>query len=421
MGLLPKVIERLFRPERIEQRANVTDSSWFQVINGLTNNGKVAYVTPKTAMSINALFACVNLITETATLIQPKIWQYDINGKRQILDHDQLPLLTRETNSYTSAIEFDKIWTASYLIWGNGYAEIIRNGRTGRPVAYINLEPWLVKVEIQNGEKVYLYSPDGTFEKPSTRLIKSRNMLHLADLSWDNVKGISRIELNKGAINEYQNMVNYSDEMYSNGINLTGFIYGDKPLADGAAELLRKSFESKYQSKSGQVGILPYGYKYEPMRFNIPMADAEIIEAKKMGVEDMARIFRCPLTLIQRGESADNKGDNEYNTFLTTVMAPLVILKSAELNRKIFRKAELTNTYVKYELKGLYRTDIKTRYEAHRIALDGGFMCPDEVRAIEDMDAIPDGTGTIYRVPMNYIPSTNFKDYNPQKNSNGTT
>lgn len=405
----------------IEQRANYTDQSWFQVINGINTNGKVAAVSPRTALSINTVFSCINLITETATLVQPKIWRYDVTGKVQVNDHDQLPILTREANAYTSAIEWDKIWTASYYIWGNGYAEIVRNGRTGRPVEYINLEPWLVKPEIENGEKIYLYSPDGTFEKGATRVIKSRDMLHLADLSWNNVKGFSRIELNAGVINEQQNIVNYSNEMYGNGVNLTGFIYGEKPLADGAAELLRKSFENKYNSKSGQVGILPYGYKYESMKFNMPMGDAQVIEAKKMGVEDIARIFRCPLTLIQRGESADNKGDNEYNTFLTTVIAPLVILKSAELNRKIFRKKEMIDHFVKYELKGLYRTDIKTRYEAHRIALDGGFMCPDEVRSIEDLDPIEDGSGKIYRVPMNYMPSTNFKDYNPQKNSNGTT
>lgn len=416
MASLPDVIKRLFvKPADTEQRANYTDSSWFQVINGLSGTSKVAAVSPRTAMSINTVFACVNLITETSTLVQPKIWMYDAYGKLQVFDHDQIPILTREANPYTSSVEFDKIWTASYLIWGNGYAEIIRNGRTGRPVAYVNLEPWLVKPEIENGEKVYVYSPDGTFEKGGSRVIKSRNMLHLADLSWDNVEGTSRISLNRDIINEQQNIANYSREMYSNGVNLTGFIYGDKPLSDGAAELLRKSFENKYQGKNGQVGILPFGYKYESMRFNMPMADAQLIEAKKMSVEDIARIFRCPLTLIQRGESADNKGDNEYNTFLTTVIAPLIILKSSELNRKIFRKSEMQSHYVKYELKGLYRTDIKTRYEAHRIALDGGFMCPDEVRAIEDMDPITDGSGTIFRVPLNYIPSSQFYDYYRQK------
>lgn len=419
MKWLPDVINRLLPAKAIESRANVTEQSWFQVINGINGTDKIAAVTPRTAMSINAVFACVNLITETSTLVQPKIWRYGIDGKKQVVDHDQIPLLTREANYYTSSIEWDKIWTASYYIWGNGYAEIVRNQRTGRPQAYINLEPWLVEPQIIDGEKVYIYTSDGTFEPAGSRVIKARDMLHLSDLSWNNVAGESRIKLNAGVINEGQSVINYSKEMYNNGVNLTGFIYGDKPLADGAAELLRKTFESKFNSKSGQVGILPYGYKFEQMKYNLPMGDAQIIEAKKMGVEDIARIFRCPLTLIQRGESADNKGDNEYNTFLTTVIAPLVILKSAELNRKIFRKKEMIDHYVKYELKGLYRTDIKTRYEAHRIALDGGFMCPDEVRAIEDLDPISDGSGKIYRVPLNYMPSTNFTNYNPQKN--GTT
>lgn len=419
MAILPDIINRLW-PSRLEQRANVTDSSWFQVINGIAVSGKIAAVTPRTAMSIGAVYSCVNLITETATLVSPKIYKYDVTGKQLVRDHDQLPILTKEANPYTSAIEFDKIWTASYLIWGNGYAEIRRNGRTGRPMQYINLEPWLVRPDFVNGEKVYYYSPDGTFEQSGTRLIKSRDMLHLADLSWNNLEGESRIKLNATSINETLSISNYSKEMYDNGAYMMGLLISEAPMTNEALELLRSSIERKYSSKSGQLGALPKGVKYEQLKHSMPMADAQIIEAKKLGVEGIARIFRCPLTLIQRGESADNKGDNEYNTFLTTVIAPLKILKAAELNRKIFRKAEMSNHYVKYELKGLYRTDIKTRYEAHRIALDGGFMNADEVRDIEDLDPIPNGLGQIYRVPMNYMSLDQFKDYNPTKKDNGT-
>ena len=115
MKWLPNVINRLLPAKEIESRVNVTDQSWFQVINGIKGTDKIAAVTPRTAMSINAVFACVNLITETSTLVQPKIWRYGIDGKKQVVDHDQIPLLTREANYYTSSIEWDKIWTAMII------------------------------------------------------------------------------------------------------------------------------------------------------------------------------------------------------------------------------------------------------------------------------------------------------------------
>jgi len=336
MAIVPKWLDRIFAPAKfdnnvIESRATVTDSAWFQVLNGISGSGKVAAVTPRTAMSINAVYACVDLITRTKSSVRPKIYESNLTGKRQVLDHDQISILTRQANSYTGAIQWEKIWVMSYYIWGNGYAEIRRNGRTGRPVEYINLEPWLVFPEWLNGEKVYIYRPDGNGnEKAGSRVIKGRDMLHLADLSWNNLEGSSRISNNAGVINEYQNIANYGKQMYENGAQISGLVIANKPTSNESLELLRKSLD-RFKNKNGEAWSVPFGFEYKPMTFNMPMADAELIEAKKMSIEDIARAFGVPLTLIQRGESADNKGDNEYNTFLGNVIMPLCLLMEEEL------------------------------------------------------------------------------------------
>lgn len=208
-------------------------------------------------------------------------------------------------------------------------------------------------------------------------------------------------------------------DMYENGVALSGYIFGDKPLDKEGREMLRSSFESKYKDKDGQVGILPHGFRYEQLKYNLPMADAQTIESKKLSIQDIARIYRVPLTLLGLSETADNKGESEYNNFLTTTIAPIVILKEAEYNRKIFRLSE-KNVYVKGELKGLYRASMRERYEAHRIALNAGFMNDDEVREIEDMNPKLDGTGKLYAKQLNTIPSTLWEEYHKQILSNKT-
>ena len=413
MATLPTFIQKIFNPAKIEQRANVTDSSWFQVLNGIGGSGKVAYVTPRTAMSINAVYSCVNLITETCTLVTPKIYRNDLNGKYQVTDHDQVTLLTKEANSFSSSVEFDKILTASYLIWGNGYAEIVRNGRTGRPVEYVNLAPWCVDPDWLDGEKVYVYTPDSScidFAK-GKRVIKARDMIHLADLSWNNLEGESRINLNKSVINEGQNIRNYSAQMYENGAQISGLLIAEKPVSGEALELVRSTFSKRFSSKAGEMGALPPGFKYQELKFAMPMTDANVIEANRFNIEDIARIFRCPLSLLNAVVSADNKGDKEYNTFLSTVIAPLCILKQAEYNRKIFRKKEMIDHYVKYEFKGLYRVDMKERYEAHQMAINSGWMNADEVRQVEDMNPTADGSGREYKRDLNSIPASQWSEY----------
>ncbi|MBK6563785.1 MAG: phage portal protein [Saprospiraceae bacterium] len=171
---------------------------------------------------------------------------------------------------------------------------------------------------------------------------------------------------------------------------------------------LRQKFEELYTSKTGGIAALPSGFKYEPLKYNLPFADAQIIEAQKFAVEDIARIFGVPLSLIGRGDSADNKADREYNTFLSNVIAPITILLENEINRKVVNE---DNKYLKFELKGLFRTDMLVRYQAHQIAINAGFMNKDEVRNVENMNPIPGGLGETYYQPLNTIPLQKAEDY----------
>ena len=82
-----------------------------------------------------------------------------------------------------------------------------------------------------------------------------------------------------------------------------------------------------------------------------------------------------------------------------------------EHNRKLFPENEKGRFYIKFELKGLYRTDMLTRYQAHQIALNHGFMNKDEVRNVEDMNPIPNGLGQTFYQMLNTIPLDKAMDY----------
>jgi len=258
MGVLDTLLSRVGYVK--EQRSSVTVDSLYHTFNLGVGNGKIAVVTPDVAHKFNALYACVNLITETKTLVGAKIYKSTLSGKELVYRHDQVRLLTRNVNDYQSYVEWEKQWVSSYLIWGDGYAEIIRNP-VGRPVEYHNLNAWDVTPKIVNRKRVYIVQEEGQKE----RIIQADDMLHMRDTSFNGeAGGTSRVRSNDDVLREYGSIQNYSREMYENGVYMSGYIYGDTKLTPEVGEKLRSTFQSKCSSKSGEVGILPNGFRYEP-------------------------------------------------------------------------------------------------------------------------------------------------------------
>jgi HK97 family phage portal protein len=199
--------------------------------------------------------------------------------------------------------------------------------------------------------------------------------------------------------------------MYKDGVSVSGYLESDRVIGKEELDYLRKKFEQQATTKNGGIAALPQGFKYHQMQYNLPFADAQLVEAKKFAVEDIARIFGVPLSLIQRSDLADNKADAEYNRFLATTIAPLTILLENEHNRKLFTTSERGRYYMKFELKGLYRVDMLTRYQAHQIALSHGFMNKDEVRDVEGMNPIPQQLGQTFYQMLNTIPLPQAETY----------
>lgn len=395
MGLIDRTIGNLIR------RYAVTTSSLYAMAMDLNQTtGALLNVSAESAKRLNTVFSCVRLICETYTLVTPKIMYEKNNTNLKDGEHDQNRLLKFEVNKLQSSVEFRKQLVADYLLNGHGYAQIIRKGLAGRPVEYkilpfecvvrnVDLEGLLVNYTYNRGDRRYI--------------IEVEDMIDIAD-----IYGESRISQNKTALQEYEAIRQFGRDTYSNGTWITGYIFGDKPLNAEGLEILRSKFQDK--TKNGEVGILPQGFKYEQLRQNLPIADAAVVMAKSSTDRDVCRIFQVPPSLLGVSEHADNKGEADFNQFLATTIAPLCLLIEAELNRKIFRIKEKTH-FVTHELKGLYRTSLKERYESHRIAINSGFMNPDEAREVEGMNPTEDGSGRAYIKPLNMIPSNLWEDY----------
>lgn len=388
-----------------KQQVRTTESlGLISLLNQSRGTGKFVAVTSKKSISLGVVFECIDVISRTLSLVNPKVIELRDNGKFIDNKYKYNKILTKQPYPlYNSTKLYEKL-ICDYLLFGNGYARILRNN-IGTITGLKYIEPSMVEPQIIeiDGIEEHWYKIEGV-----NSLVNQKDMIHVMDFSFDGIKGISRIMTKKHTIGNAGNIQSYAMDMYENGAYISGYIYGDATIGKDALNYLRQKFEELYTSKTGGIAALPSGFKYEPLKYNLPFADAQIIEAQKFAVEDIARIFGVPLSLIGRGDSADNKADREYNTFLSNVIAPITILLENEINRKVVTE---DNKYLKFELKGLFRTDMLVRYQAHQIAINAGFMNKDEVRNVENMNPIPGGLGETYYQPLNTIPLQKAEDY----------
>jgi HK97 family phage portal protein len=366
-------------------------------------------VTTKKSVTLGVVFECVDVIKRTLSLVTPKVVEQRPNGKYPAVGHPLYPIINSEPYTLYSASDYYGQMVADFLLYGNAYALILRSG--GRVVGLRRLEPEMVEPYILEMDGVEERWYKVTNDKRATTAYNQADVIHLMDFNFDGIKGLSRIQLKRNTITDAGQIQIYSTDMYKDGVSVSGYLESDRVIGKEELDYLRKKFEQQATTKNGGIAALPQGFKYHQMQYNLPFADAELVEAKKFGVEDIARIFGVPLSLIQRSDLADNKADAEYNRFLATTIAPLTILLENEHNRKLFTPSERGRYYMKFELKGLYRVDMLTRYQAHQIALSHGFMNKDEVRDVEGMNPIEANLGQTYYQMLNTIPLAQAETY----------
>ncbi len=366
-------------------------------------------VTTKKSVTLGVVFECVDVIKRTLSLVTPKVVEQRPNGKYPATGHPLYPIINSEPYTLYSASDYYGQMVADFLLYGNAYALILRSG--GLVVGLRRLEPEMVEPYILEMDGVEERWYKVTNDKRATTAYNQADVIHLMDFNFDGIKGLSRIQLKRNTITDAGQIQIYSTDMYKDGVSVSGYLESDRVIGKEELDYLRKKFEQQATTKNGGIAALPQGFKYHQMQYNLPFADAELVEAKKFGVEDIARIFGVPLSLIQRSDLADNKADAEYNRFLATTIAPLTILLENEHNRKLFTPSERGRYYMKFELKGLYRVDMLTRYQAHQIALSHGFMNKDEVRDVEGMNPIGGNLGQTYYQMLNTIPLEQAETY----------
>ena len=385
-----------------------TIGSNYSFLMGGTTSGK--RVNERSAMQMTAVYSCVRILSEAVASLPLHFYMYDENGsKKKAIEHPLYFLLHDEPNPEMTSFVFRETLMTHLLLWGNAYAQIIRNGK-GEIIALYPLMP--DRMTVNRDEKGRLYyeylthTDDVPINKDTVVRLNSSDVLHIPGLGFDGLVGYSPIAMAKNAIGLSIAAEEYGSKFYANGAAPSGVLEHPGTLKDPTK--VRESWTQTFggSHNSHKVAVLEEGMKYTPI--SISPNEAQFLETRKFQINEIARIFRVPPHMVGDLEkSSFSNIEQQSLEFVKYTLDPWVSRWEQAMVRSLLSKDDKKKYFIKFNVDGLLRGDYQSRMNGYSIGIQNGFMSPNDVRELENLDLIPDEEGgNTYMVNGNMMPIT---------------
>ena len=403
MGIFSGLFKSRDKPQ------NRTPGSSYAFFLGGSTSGKA--VTERSAMQMTAVYSCVRILAEAIAGLPLHLYRYTPDGSKvKAVDHPLYLLLHDEPNPEMSSFVFRETLMTHLLLWGNAYAQIIRNGK-GEVVALYPLMPNRMSVDRDKHGQLYYTYTRASDEAPTmngmTVLLPPSDVLHIPGLGFDGLVGYSPIAMAKNAIGLAIATEEYGAKFFANGAAPSGVLEHPGTIKDPSR--VREAWMSQFggSANSGKVAVLEEGMKYTPI--SISPEQAQFLETRKFQINEIARIFRIPPHMVGDLEkSSFSNIEQQSLEFVKYTLDPWVIRWEQSIQRSLLSKDEKAVYFVKFNLEGLLRGDYQSRMNGYAIGRQNGWMSANDIRELENLDRIPaeDG-GDLYLINGNMLPLQN--------------
>lgn len=400
MGIFSGLFKSRDKPQ------NRTPGSNYAFFFGGTTSGKA--VTERSAMQMTAVYSCVRILSEAVAGLPLHLYRYTPDGSKvKAVDHPLYLLLHDEPNPEMSSFVFRETLMTHLLLWGNAYAQIIRNGK-GEVVALYPLMPNRMSVDRdKHGQLYYTYtraSDEAKTMTGTTVLLPPSDVLHIPGLGFDGLVGYSPIAMAKNAIGLAIATEEYGAKFFANGAAPSGVLEHPGTIKDPSR--VREAWMSQFggSANSGKVAVLEEGMKYTPI--SISPEQAQFLETRKFQINEIARIFRIPPHMVGDLEkSSFSNIEQQSLEFVKYTLDPWVIRWEQSIQRALLRPEEKRRYFAKFNVEGLLRGDYQSRMNGYAVARQNGWMSANDIRELENLDRIPaEAGGDLYLVNGNMLP-----------------
>jgi HK97 family phage portal protein len=401
MGLISKLVTRTR-----DKPQNRTSASSYSFLFGGSTSGKA--VNERSSMQMTAVYACVRILAEAIAGLPLHLYRHDDDSsKHKATDHPLYTLLHSEPNAEMTSFVFRETLMTHLLLWGNAYAQIIRNGK-GQVAALYPLMPNRMQVDRDKSGKLYYQYTTSAEDAPTMQgnsvVLDASEVLHIPGLGFDGLVGYSPIAMAKNAIGMAIACEEYGAKFFANGAAPSGVLEHPGTVKDPTR--LRDTWQGQFggASNSHKVAVLEEGMKYTPI--SISPEQAQFLQTRKFQINEIARIFRVPPHMVGDLEkSSFSNIEQQSLEFVKYTLDPWVIRWEQALSRALLASDEKQTHFFRFNVEGLLRGDYQSRMGGYATARQNGWMSANDIRTLEDMDQIADEDGgNLYLINGNMLP-----------------
>lgn len=356
-----------------EKRAD--DPSWAALA---PNVGASSAMSVRAAENLSTVLACSTVIANSLGCIPALVYRREGENRVEAANHPLLRLTRLGVTDEMTWPDFVEHLVASALLTGNGLAEILRNANGSLSGLRFIPWSWVTVAQLASGRLAYDVS-DGRGK--SWRLL-SGEVIHLRDRTDDGRIGRSRLSRAADAVAAVSVSNTFARTFLDRGASPSGVIEVPGTLTQPLRDSMRQQMKDRHSgaANAGSTLILDGGMQWKASQ--ISPEDAELLETRKFGVEEICRLFQVPPPLVQ---------DYSHNTFTNSetagrwfamfTLAPWARKIEAEFARSVFPSGGPFE--LELDLSGFLRGDPATRWQAHAVALQHKVLDTNEVRQIE--------------------------------------
>ena len=321
------------------------------------------------ALNIPAVARCVNLISETVSMIPIKLYREDItDGKRKTVEvtDSRCDLLNEDTKDTLDGAQFKKALVRDYLLSGNAYAYINKQRNSVKSLHYVDSKNVTINQNFDPIFKDYNILVHGQTYKPF-------EFLKILRATEDGARGSGVIEENGELLKVAYTTLKFEQNLVSTGGNKKGFINAKNRLTKEAIDALKAAWYKFYSNNDENVIILNEGLTFQEA--SNTSVEMQLNESKKSMSDSILELFGVPT-------------DWSWETFIKTAIMPILATFECALNRDLLLEKEKKSFYFAFDTKEIIKGDIKTRFEAYKTALESNLMQIDEVRYLENLEPL---------------------------------
>lgn len=328
------------------------------------------------ACNVATLEGCVELISNTIAMIPIKLYKKENGAIREIEDDIRLKFLNDDTGDTLTAFDFKKALIQDYLLVGNGYAYINKQGTKIKSLHYVKAEELSINRNVDPIFKDYDILVNGKTYKPYQFLKVLRS-------SRDGSTGTGIIESNPILLSVAYNSLRYENILAKTGGNKKGFINSEKPLDQAAIDILKEQWNKMYSGNSQNCVVLNKGLTFQESAAT--PTEMQMNENKVTNGDEICKILNIPPSII----SGDGKANtNDYEKMVKLAILPVITSFITCLNRDLLLESEKESFYFAPDLKELLKGDLEKRFKAYEIAIKNKILGVNEVRYEEDKPPI---------------------------------